>query len=171
MTTAAQRTASSLVVRWSNLTPLGVVVTRSEVALAALFLYAAKQKLWNQGSPQNFSDSVRAFKVTSSDFAVRLATSVTPWVEVVAAVLLILGIWSRAAASVLSLMLVAFIIMISRAILNGYDLECGCFGDLSPFCPQKIGSCNIIQNGVLLAIGLLIALTPRDKLARSARAV
>jgi len=162
----------SLVLRWSNLSTMGVVVTRLEVALAVMFLYAAKQKVWTIGTAQNFSDSVKAFKVpVGGDLGIRLATSITPWVEIVASVLLLLGIWSRAAASVLSLMLVAFIALIAQAIYFQYDLECGCFGDLSPFCPKKLGWCNIVQNSVMLAMGLVVAMTPRDKLARSARLV
>ncbi len=159
------------VARWSNLTPWGVLVTRCEVAVAALFLFAAYHKLWGEQALQIFSQSVRAFHVTDSAFANQIATAVTPWVEVVAAVCLLLGVWSRAAATVLCLMLAMFIVLILRAIMNGYDLECGCFGDLSPFCPKKVGYCNIVQNSILLAFGLIIALTPRSRLARSARAV
>lgn len=161
-------TTPPFITRWSNLTPLGVLVTRCEVALAALFLFAAYHKLWDPGDPQNFSASVRAFKVTDGDLPIRLATSVTPWVEVVASVALLLGIWSRAAATVLGLMLIGFIALITRAILNGYDLECGCFGDLSPFCDKKVGWCNVRQNVILLAMAAVIALVPRSKLARTA---
>lgn len=164
---------SSFITRWTNLTPLGVIITRCEVALAALFLFAAYHKLWDKGDPQNFSDSVRAFKVIPEnlDIGVRLATSVTPWTEVVASVLLILGIWSRAAAAVLAFLLVGFIAMITNAILQKYDLECGCFGDLSPFCPKRVSWCNVQQNVILLGMALLIALTPRTKLARVAQPV
>lgn len=168
----APRAHSGVVVaRWSNLTPWGVLVTRCEVVMAGLFLFAAYHKLWGEQALQLFSQSVRAFHVTDSAFANHIATAVTPWVEVVAAVCLLLGVWSRAAAAVLSLMLVMFIVLIMRAIANGYDLECGCFGDLSPFCPKKVGYCNIVQNSILLVFGLVIALTPRSRLARSAREV
>lgn len=162
--------APTFITRWSGLTPLGVLVTRCEIALAGLFLFAAYHKLWDPGDPQNFSASVRAFRVTDAELPIRLATSVTPWVEVVASVALLLGIWSRAAATVLGLMLVGFIVIISRAITNGYDLECGCFGDLSPFCPKKVGWCNVRQNVVLLAMALVVALVPRTKLARTTHA-
>lgn len=171
MSTSSPQNASSFVTRWSNLTPLGVLVTRCEMALAGLFLFAAYHKLWGSGAAQNFSDSVRAFQVVKGELPVRLATSVTPWVEVVASVLLLLGAWSRAAATVLGLMLIAFILMIANAIMQGYDLECGCFGELSPFCPKKVGWCNVRQNVILLALAAIIALVPRDKLARSIRAV
>jgi uncharacterized membrane protein YphA (DoxX/SURF4 family) len=147
----------------------GWLVMFFRVAIAGLFLFAAYHKLWGEQAPQVFSDSVRAFRVSSSEFSVRMATSVTPWVEVVASIcLLLIATWSRAAAIILSLMLVMFIALISRAIINGYDLECGCFGDLSPFCPKKVSSCNIVQNVILLAMSLTVALTPRHRLVRAA---
>lgn len=170
------KNSQSFITRWSNLTPLGVLVTRCEVVLAGLFLYAAYQKLFNGvNAPKLFSSSVQAFKVLPSaqsgfgDIATRLATSVTPWVEVVAGILLLLGVWARAAASVFALLLVAFIVLIGQALIRGLDVECGCFGDLSPFCKAKVGMCNIVQNSIMLAGALIIALTPRTMLARSAR--
>ncbi|MFN7020197.1 MAG: MauE/DoxX family redox-associated membrane protein [Phycisphaerales bacterium] len=167
-------TPNSFITRWSNLTPIGVLVTRCEVLLAVLFLIAAKEKLLGAKAPELFANSVKAFKVFDAEtsfgqLAIRLSTSVTPWVELVAAVLLILGVWSRAAAAILALLLASFIALIARAIDLGLDLECGCFGKLSPFCPPKVGMCNIVQNSVMLAGALLVMLTPRSMLARTAR--
>ena len=170
MTTSQNTPAQNILVsRWTNLTPLGVVITRCEVALAGMFLYAAYQKLFNGENAQPlFSKSVKAFEVLP-DMAVPFVTSVTPWIEIVAAGLLLLGIWSRASAAVLSLLLVGFIALIAQALLRGLNVECGCFGDLSPFCPKKVGMCNIVQNAIMLAAGLLITLTPRHLLARTGR--
>ncbi len=166
----ATPSAGTFITRWSNLTPLGVVVTRCEVALAAMFLYAAYQKLFNgDNAPKLFSSSVQAFKLGLGDLATRLSTSVTPWVEVISSVLLLLGVWSRAAAAVLSLLLIFFILLIVQALVRGLDVSCGCFGELSPFCPEKVGVCNIIQNSIMLAVAGIVVLTPRSMLARTAR--
>lgn len=153
----------------AGLSWLGVVVTRCEVGLAALFLWAAYNKLFiSANAPQVFSASVEGFKLGLPEVGVRLATSVTPWVEVIAGVLLLLGVWSRAAAWVLAALLVAFIGLIGSALLRGLDLHCGCFGKLSPFCdPNQIGPCNIYQNLILLAMALVIAVTPRHRLVRA----
>jgi uncharacterized membrane protein YphA (DoxX/SURF4 family) len=153
----------------ARLSPLGVLVTRCEVVLGGLFLFAAYNKLWHANDPQLFSASVQAF-IHNPDFPpvlVRLATGVTPWVEVVAGVLLILGLWSRAAAAVLAGLLVLFIGLIAQAMLRGLELDCGCFGKLSPFCPPKVSACNVYQNVILLAMALVIALTPRHRLVRA----
>lgn len=147
-------------------TPLGVVVWVCELALAGLFLLAAYNKLMGPNGPQLFMASVQAFKLPLGEFLTRLSTSATPWVELVAAVLLLRGVWARAAATVLALLLVVFIVLIVQALVRGLNVDCGCFGKLSPFCTGPLGACNIIQNGVMLAGALLIALTPRHALWR-----
>lgn len=154
----------------SRITPLGVIITHSQALLAGLFLFAAFNKLAGANGPQLFSASIQAFfklkdgSSAAPDWFVKLSTGVVPWVEVIAALLLLCGIWARAAAVVLSLLLITFIALIAQAIARDLDLHCGCFGKLSPFCPERVGYCNIIQNTIMLAMALLIACTPRHKL-------
>ena len=137
--------------------------SRCEVALGALFLWAAFNKLRPPNGPVLFSDSIHAFKLGMPDTLVKLSVGVVPWVEVISAVLLLLGIWRRGAAIVLSSLLVVFLVLIVQALARGLAVECGCFGKLSPFCPPVVGTCNIIQNSILLAMGLLIAFGPRGR--------
>lgn len=164
--TTPSSAASHFSARFRNLSPLGVIVTRCEVAIAGLFLWAAYNKLFiSANSPQLFSDSVRAFKLGLPDLLVRGATSMTPWIELVAGLALLLGIWARAAASIFAGLLILFIVLIVQALARGLDVNCGCFGKLSPFCSGPLGTCNIVQNSVMLAVTLVIVLTPRHLLA------
>jgi uncharacterized membrane protein YphA (DoxX/SURF4 family) len=158
----------------SRITPIGVIVTHSQALLAGLFLFAAFNKLAGANGPQLFSGSIQAFfklkdgSVAAPDWFVKLSTGIVPWVEVVAALLLLCGVWARAAATILSILLITFIVLILQAIARDLDLHCGCFGKLSPFCPEKVGYCNIVQNTIMLAMALLIACTPRQKLTKPA---
>ncbi len=129
-------------------------------ALGGLFLLAAFNKLFVERGPQHFAASVKAFKAIDPDQApmlFQLAVFGTPWVEIFAGVALILGLWTRAAAGVIAGLLVVFIALIVSVILRDLNTECGCFGKLSPFCGDKVGVCNIVQNIVLLAMALAIA--------------
>ncbi len=139
---------------------LSCLSSRCEVILAALFLWAAFNKLRPPNGPVLFSDSIHAFKLGLPDVLIKLSVGVVPWVEVLAATLLFLGIWKRGAAIVLSALLVVFLILIIQALARGLAVECGCFGKLSPFCPPIVGPCNIIQNTILLAMGLVIIAAP-----------
>lgn len=57
-----------------------------------------------------------------------------PWVELVFGILLILGVFTRISAAVLSLTLVSFIIAIVINMVRGRTLnECGCFGSILHF--------------------------------------
>ena len=51
-----------------------------------------------------------------------------PFVEIVLGVLLVLGLFTRPAAIVSTLLMVAFIIGISQAWARGLTIDCGCFG-------------------------------------------
>lgn len=154
--------------RVRSLSPLGIVVTRLETALAGLFLFASYFKLFeSKNSPAVFSHSIEAFKLGLPDIAVRLATSVTPWVETIAAACLLLGIFSRAAAAVLGSLLIVFIVLIGSVLVRGLNTSCGCFGKMSPFCPDKVSMCNIWQNLILLGMVVLIVAVPRSRLVSS----
>jgi uncharacterized membrane protein YphA (DoxX/SURF4 family) len=146
----------------------GALCVPLRVALGGLFLYAAYNKLFIMNGPQLFSESIKAFKVfdpKSQEQLIQMATFVTPWIEIVAGLALVLGFWTRAAAGVLGLLLLGFIGLIASALARGLNVSCGCFGKISPFCPEKIGMCNIVQNSILLAMALLIMMCSRHVLA------
>lgn len=122
------------------------------LGLAAVFGFAASVKL--QG-PQSFADSIKAFKVLP-DHLVVLATFTIPWAEAICALLLLLGLWTRAAALVLSVQLAVFIAGIASVLARHMDVTCGCFGKYDFLCSGPLGWCNVGQNALLLAGSLLI---------------
>lgn len=134
----------------------GAVLLLLRVALGGLFLWAAWVKLEN---PQAFADSIKGFKVLppEGDHLVVLATFAVPWVEVLAGAALVLGLWARAAAWVVLLNLAVFVGAIASVLARGISTKCGCFGRLSPFCPETITTCNVWQNAVLAAIAAIVA--------------
>lgn len=139
------------------------------LALAGLFIFAASVKLEN---PQVFLSSVLAFKVipAHADHLVKLATFAVPWVELVAAASLILGLWTRAGAALLALTLLGFIGLIISVLQRGMSVKCGCFGRFKLFCTDDaLSMCNVWQNCGLLAIALAILILGPGKLALDAK--
>lgn len=124
----------------------------ARLVLAGLFALAAWAKL---GDAQSFAFSVKAFEVLPDHLAV-LATFVIPWLEALCAALLLLGLWARPAALLLSGQLLVFIAGIGSVLWRGMSVTCGCFGKLDPFCSGPLGWCNIAQNAVLLTLSLLV---------------
>jgi putative oxidoreductase len=50
-----------------------------------------------------------------------------PWVELLAGIGLVLGVWKREAAIVVGLLLVLFLVAIGINLARGHAVDCGCF--------------------------------------------
>lgn len=128
------------------------------LAVAALFLFAAYQKLFAPDSgPQKFALAINSFKILPAHL-VQLATGVIPWIEVLCGLLLIIGLWTRAAAWLLVALLVAFTGAVVSVILRKMSVTCGCFGNLTLICPKEALSwCKVGENALILIPTLLVA--------------
>lgn len=138
------------------------------LGLAVVFLLAAWTKLQYMGvrgevvdigvpGPVNFADAIRAYRIPLPDWLVSWATYTIPFTEVIVAAALILGLWARAAGLVFALLMGVFLVGILNAILRGYDIKCGCFGDLKFFCEGQVDWCKVRENLAFAAGALLIA--------------
>jgi uncharacterized membrane protein YphA (DoxX/SURF4 family) len=141
--------------------------------LAAVFLFAAWQKLkWAPGrdaaGPQQFVNAIKSFKLPEwvPDFLIKFGAFAMPWTEAICAVLLILGLFTRAAAVVTGLMLAFFTAAVASAIVRGLNMEhCGCFGERGLFCTGGPSPCHLAENGFMLAACVIIIATRRHVLA------
>ena len=93
-------------------------------ALAAVFLYAGIAKAWN---PQEFGLEIARYRMVPHNLINAMAITL-PWIEIVAGVLLVIGLWARAAALLCTGMMVVFIAANISALQRGRDISCGCFG-------------------------------------------
>ncbi|MCA9303458.1 MAG: DoxX family membrane protein [Phycisphaerales bacterium] len=121
------------------------------VGLGGVFCLAAWTKM---GDIQSFAEAIKGFKVLDAKTHEHLiinAAFTMPWVEMIAGVLLVLGMWTRASAAVVALMLVVFMAALLHVIFNDVPADCSCFGDLSVVCPSTVGWCQVIRDVVLLA--------------------
>lgn len=138
----------------SKVRPLGWLVLPCRVILGGLFVFAGVLKLMN---PQLFQQSIAAFKVPGLPGHLEiLLTFVVPWCEITAGAALLLGVWTRSAALMLSTLLLGFISLIASVLIRGMDVKCGCFGKFEIPCTGPVGPCHLIRNSVLLALGLVV---------------
>jgi uncharacterized membrane protein YphA (DoxX/SURF4 family) len=83
-----------------------------------------------------------------------------PWTEALCAVLLIVGLWTRAAAALIAAMATLFTVLVISLIMRDMlHVKCGCFGDRGLICAGGVGWCKVFENGLLIASGLALALT------------
>jgi len=94
------------------------------LSLAAFFLYAGIAKAWN---PQEFGLEIARYRMVPHDL-INLMAITLPWIEIVAGVLLVIGLWARTAALMCFGMNLVFIAAIVTALHRGLDISCGCFG-------------------------------------------
>ncbi|MFN7614125.1 MAG: MauE/DoxX family redox-associated membrane protein [Phycisphaerae bacterium] len=87
-----------------------------------------------------------------------LLAHVVPWMEFLAGLFLLLGLFTRGAALVVSLLMVGFIAGIASLLMRGLtDVNCPCFGSLGLFCGKRpMGVCHLFRNTGFMAAALVI---------------
>ena len=131
-----------------------VITAFVRLFLAGVFGFAAFMKLRNEEAAKNFAEAIQSFDVFDKmdhHHLVTLSTFAVPWAEAICASLLLLGLWTRAAAFVMLGALGAFMWGIYGVIARDLNVPCGCFGDFSFPCGDTIGMCQMYRNGVLAA--------------------
>ncbi|MCB9847695.1 MAG: DoxX family membrane protein [Phycisphaeraceae bacterium] len=120
------------------------IATLARYALGALFIFSGAVKLQD---PQAFAFAIKGFKIITNEALMTQATFAVPWTEVLIGVLLVLGLFTRAAAGALLIMLAGFTAAVVSVLARDIDTECGCFGR---FLGSKIDQSTIIRNAMLL---------------------
>jgi uncharacterized membrane protein YphA (DoxX/SURF4 family) len=145
------------------------VVLVCRLALAAMFLYASHDKLL---APAAFAKIVYQWQVGGAVFS-NVVAVVLPWVELVAGLLLLAGVWTREAALVVGGLLLAFNLAAVSVLARGIDVEnCGCTSvkagaEKSPF--RGVGAYLLARNSVLLIAALAVAFSPGRETEEAAR--
>jgi uncharacterized membrane protein YphA (DoxX/SURF4 family) len=136
------------------------------LVLGAFFVFASLDKI---ASPAAFAKIVYQWQVIGP-VPSNLVAVTLPWVEIVAGLLLIAGVWRRESALVIALMLVVFIVAAGSVMARGIDVEnCGCVSLAKAGAPtawppawmKGVGWFLVGRNLVLLAAALvLVFLSP-----------
>jgi uncharacterized membrane protein len=98
------------------------------LGVAVAFGYAGIEKIIE---PRQFVIAIKNYRIVPESLLNAQALYL-PWVEVLAALALLLPATRKGGAIVISAMLVMFICAVSYAALyKGYNINCGCFGEAS----------------------------------------
>ncbi len=126
--------------------------------LGGVFLLACHHKILH---PSAFALDVATYQLLPLEL-VNLQALVLPWVELLAGLMLVLAFRTRAAALLINAMMVMFIAALVWALLQGFDMGCGCFA--SEGGDDPISWHTIVRDSVWLAMGLYIQLLDRRPL-------
>jgi len=108
---------------WSERLTHPWLTVRVQIALGAIFVAAALPKI---ADPPSFAHMIYNYRILPGAL-INLSALVMPWVELLAGLCLILGVWTRSARWIVGLMLVVFMIAISINLFRGNAIDCGCF--------------------------------------------
>jgi uncharacterized membrane protein YphA (DoxX/SURF4 family) len=130
--------------------------------LGAFFVYASLDKI---ASPAGFARIVYQWQV-AGPVPSNLVAATLPWVELLAGLLLIAGVWRREAALVIALLLVVFLGASASVLARGIDVQnCGCVSVAKeavesawpPAWTRGVGWFLVVRNLLMLAGALAIA--------------
>jgi putative oxidoreductase len=100
------------------------VLAAIRIALAVTFVYAAATKVSNM---ELFAEETANYRLLPAQLVPFFSVCLCG-VEILAGALLLVGLAVPAAAAVTGVMLIAFIVALTQALLRGINLTCGCFG-------------------------------------------
>ena len=102
---------------------------------------------------QNFLYVIQSYDVLPS-WAEEATARFFPWMELLAGLFTVLGLWCSRCLKAIALMFAAFIAVVGQALLRGLALgECGCFGELVHVAPQHVIVLDSLM--LLLTVALL----------------
>lgn len=99
------------------------LTVRVQIALGAIFVAAALPKV---ADPPSFAHMIYNYRILPGGL-INISSLTMPWVEILAGLALILGVWVKPARWIITLLLVTFMIAITVNLLRDNAIDCGCF--------------------------------------------
>ena len=139
---------------------LDLIGLAARLILGVVLIIAGAVKIPN---PQLSSRAVQAYEILPYDLAGTVGI-VLPYIEVFVGVLLVLGIFTRFAAIISTLLMIAFVIGISQAWARGLQIDCGCFGGGGALAAGEEPSylVDLLRDAGLVLLGALLIWRPRS---------
>jgi uncharacterized membrane protein YphA (DoxX/SURF4 family) len=142
-----------------------LIIWIGRFALGAIFVYAGIAKLTMPNSHlwpyiflklsvstnlMMFQQQVESYKMLSPGMAGQLAHTL-PFVEIFLGLMLFIGWRLRIWATLVTLIMLGFLGVVTRAYLLHMDINCGCFGT-----PEKLTGWTIVRDASISALALFM---------------
>lgn len=131
-----------------------VLPIAARFVLGGLFAFSASTKFTD---PLKFALGIRGFNLGLTEPLIGVLTYAIPWAELIAAVLLVVGLWARQAAILIITLMLAFIGGIASLMARGMAVDCPCFGAFKVICTSNVlGTCHILRNLAFAAAAAVV---------------
>ncbi len=137
----------------------------ARLVLGGIFIYAGYSKIFLPNlilSPwfalkfslstnlSNFATQVESYKLLSPS-GVSFVAHTLPFTEIILGLLLLIGWRLRIWATIVTLIMLGFLTVVTRAYLLHMDINCGCFAT-----PEPISLKKIFEDGAMAALAILM---------------
>jgi uncharacterized membrane protein YphA (DoxX/SURF4 family) len=142
-----------------------IVIWLGRLILGGIFIFAGYAKVFLPNSHlwpwfvlkfsistnlANFATQVESYKLLSPG-GVSFVAHTLPFTEMILGLLLLIGWRLRIWGAIVSLLMLGFLTVVTRAYLLHMDINCGCFAT-----PEPISLKKIFEDGALAALALLM---------------
>jgi uncharacterized membrane protein YphA (DoxX/SURF4 family) len=131
------------------------------LGLAVVWGYAGLAKIFEVNGAR---DAILAYRLFPPEWAGPLGWAL-PAFEILLAILLLLGLFTRLAALASGLLMVAFIAGIASVWIRGYAIDCGCFGGGGDITADNIGlkyAQDIARDLLFVGMSAWLVVRPRS---------
>jgi putative oxidoreductase len=128
-----------------------ILILLIRVSLGGIFVISSLDKITDPGA---FTVSILNYKIVGYTLAAITAT-ILPSLELLCGLSLILGLYPRSSALLITSMLIVFTILVISALMRGLDISCGCFSQ-DPGV-SKIGYGKILENIGMIIMGVWLS--------------
>ncbi len=130
------------------------ITTIARLVIGIVFITASLDKIF---APDPFAHSIINYDMVPFEL-VNLMAIVLPWVELLTGTALVLGIWVRTGAALSGALLVMFIGAVSAAMIQGLNINCGCFSQTGD--GTKVGWPKVLENTGMTVLAVWMYLFP-----------
>ena len=133
----------------------------ARLILGGAFIFAAGAKI---SDPPAFAHEIFNFRLIPESL-VNAAALWLPWVEMLAGLALVLGIWRRISALLLAALLAVFVAALSINLARGRAVDCGCFGSSKTpkTTEQRLADMRIAIARDALLLALLVPILAAER--------
>lgn len=127
--------------------------------LGIVFLLACVHKIQE---PSNFAVDIATYQILPLSL-VNIMAIVLPWLELIAGVMLVIGLRSRTGALLVAGMMAMFTVAVAIAVVRGLDMSCGCFASQGAV-EDPISWATVARDVGWLALALYVWIFDRSSL-------
>ncbi|WP_296665520.1 MauE/DoxX family redox-associated membrane protein [Demequina sp.] len=146
--------------RWATVQPWLSTLVR--LSMAVILVAAAIPKMLD--IPQSVR-AVRAYRLLPEE-VVPLVGTMLPFLELVLALFLFAGLFTRLAAIAWLVMMAAFVFGVAWAWAKGLSIDCGCFGGGGDVAEGTTNyPLHMLERAGFVALGTFLVIWPRSRLS------